>query len=108
MVVPLDADENLFYCMRRCNSIHGLVLSDKFRFCNVNINALTFSQRASYIDPNYRKETFNSVIQAWLKSSYILYFLRRYSILVITTAQLNSAKSELWFCAGSNPAHGVS
>ena len=29
-------------------------------------------------------------------------------IVVITTAQLNSTKSELSFCAGSNPARGVS
>ena len=28
--------------------------------------------------------------------------------MVITTAQLHSTKPELRFCAGSNPAHGVS
>ena len=29
-------------------------------------------------------------------------------VVVITTAQLHSTKPELRFCAGSNPAHGVS
>ena len=29
-------------------------------------------------------------------------------VVVITTAQLHSTKRELRFCAGSNPAHGVS
>ena len=29
-------------------------------------------------------------------------------VVVITTAQLHSTKSELRFCAGSNPARGVS
>ena len=29
-------------------------------------------------------------------------------IVVITTAQLHSTKHELRFCAGSNPAHGMS
>ena len=29
-------------------------------------------------------------------------------VVVITTAQLHSTKTELRFCAGSNPAHGVS
>ena len=30
------------------------------------------------------------------------------SAVIIFTAQLHSTKPELWFCAGSNPAHGVS
>ena len=29
-------------------------------------------------------------------------------VVVITTAQFHSTKSELWFCAGSDPAHDVS
>ena len=29
-------------------------------------------------------------------------------VVVITTAQLHATKSELRFCAGSNPAHSVS
>ena len=32
----------------------------------------------------------------------------RRGVVVITTAQLHSAKPELRFCAGSNPARGVS
>ena len=32
----------------------------------------------------------------------------RRGVVVITTAQLNSTKPELRFCAGSNPARGVS
>ena len=32
----------------------------------------------------------------------------RHSVVVITTAQLHSTKPELRFCAGSNPACGVS
>ena len=31
-----------------------------------------------------------------------------HGVVVITTAQLHSTKSELRFCAGSNPARGVS
>ena len=31
-----------------------------------------------------------------------------YDVVVITAAQLHSTKPELRFCAGSNPAHGVS
>ena len=34
--------------------------------------------------------------------------LRRRVVVVITTAKLHSTKSELRFCAGSNPTHGVS
>ena len=34
--------------------------------------------------------------------------LWRRGVVVITAAQLHSTKPELWFCAGSNPAHGVS
>ena len=32
----------------------------------------------------------------------------RHGVVVITTAQLHSTKPELRFCAGSNPACGVS
>ena len=32
----------------------------------------------------------------------------RHGVVVITTAQLHSTKPELKFCAGSNPARGVS
>ena len=35
-------------------------------------------------------------------------FVWRRDIVVITTAQLPSAKSDVRFCAGSNPARGVS
>ena len=38
--------------------------------------------------------------------TYTLYQYR--GVVVITTAQLNSTKSEFRFCAGSNPARGVS
>ena len=34
--------------------------------------------------------------------------LWRCGVVVITTAQLHSTKPELRFCAGSNPARGVS
>ena len=34
--------------------------------------------------------------------------LWRRGLVVITTAQIHSAKSELRFCAGLNPARGVS
>ena len=34
--------------------------------------------------------------------------LWRRGVVVITTAQLHSTKPELKFCAGSNPARGVS
>ena len=34
--------------------------------------------------------------------------LWRRGVVVITTAQLHSTKPELRFCAGSNPARGVS
>ena len=33
---------------------------------------------------------------------------RRRSVVVISAAQLHSSKLELRFCAGSDPAHGVS
>ena len=33
---------------------------------------------------------------------------RRRGVVVVTSAQLHSAKPELRFCAGSNPARGVS
>ena len=38
--------------------------------------------------------------------SSVFYFIR--GVVVIITAQLHSTKPELRFCAGSNPAHGVS
>ena len=34
--------------------------------------------------------------------------INRRGVVVITTAQLHPTKPELRFCAGSNPAHGVS
>ena len=34
--------------------------------------------------------------------------IRNSGVVVITTAQLHSTKPELRFCAGSNPARGVS
>ena len=34
--------------------------------------------------------------------------LWHHGVVVMTTAQLHSTKPELWFCAGSNPAHAVS
>ena len=39
--------------------------------------------------------------------SPFMHFIRR-GVVVITTAQLHSTKPELRFCAGSNPARGVS
>ena len=33
---------------------------------------------------------------------------KRHGVVVITTAQLHSRKPELRFCAGSNPARGMS
>ena len=48
----------------------------------------------------------------WGKEKYLLNIvwkhLWRRGVVVITTAQLHSTKPELRFCAGSNPAHGVS
>ena len=35
-------------------------------------------------------------------------YMWRCGVVVITTAQLHSTKPELRFCAGSNPARGVS
>ena len=40
--------------------------------------------------------------------AYLSVILWRRGVVVITTAQLYSTKPELTFCAGSNPAHGVS
>ena len=37
-----------------------------------------------------------------------MFFLWRRGVVVITTAQLHSTKPELRFCAGSNPACGMS
>ena len=40
---------------------------------------------------------------------YMIYaFLWRRGVVVITTAQFHSTKPEFRFCAGSNPARGVS
>ena len=33
---------------------------------------------------------------------------KRHGVVVITTVQIHSTKPELSFCAGSNPARGVS
>ena len=38
----------------------------------------------------------------------VVWWLSRRGVVVITTAQLHSTKPELRFCAGSNPACGVS
>ena len=42
-----------------------------------------------------------------LSLSFLIALWRR-GVVVITTAQLHSTKSELRFCAGSNPGRGVS
>ena len=51
-------------------------------------------------------------MQSQLWGSHLVIFkhlnIRRHGVVVITTAQLHSTKSELRFCAGSNPARGVS
>ena len=47
----------------------------------------------------------------WLEkcpSGMYLVFFWCLGVVVITTAQLHSTKPELRFCAGSNPARGVS
>ena len=41
----------------------------------------------------------------WLAGIVVMW---RRGVVVITTAQLHSTKPELRFCAGSNPARGVS
>ena len=41
-----------------------------------------------------------------MNCKYLLFDI--YGVVVITIAQLYSTKPELRFCAGSNPAHGVS
>ena len=45
---------------------------------------------------------------AYASSLYIYIYLWRRGAVVITTAQLHSTKPGLKFCAGSNPACGVS
>ena len=45
---------------------------------------------------------------AYASSLYIYIYLWRRGVVVITTAQLHSTKPGLKFCAGSNPACGVS
>ena len=45
------------------------------------------------------------------KSSFVEFIEKRLwprGVVVITIAQLHSTKPELRFCAGSNPAHGMS
>ena len=59
-------------------------------------------------------KTFSDSWEQWIISTFTL--LSRYfhvtlwhrGLVVITTAQLHSTKPELRFCAGSNPARGVS
>ena len=45
-------------------------------------------------------------VQDWSKTYYS--DLWRHGVVVITTAQLHLTEPELWFCAGLNPARGVS
>ena len=46
------------------------------------------------------------MIVSMFVSMNVSMFIR--GVVVITTAQLHSTKAELRFCAGSNPARGVS
>ena len=39
---------------------------------------------------------------------YFFKYVWHRDVIVITTAQLHSTKPEFMFCAGSNPANGVS
>ena len=47
-------------------------------------------------------------IQAYFSTAMFPQRLWRLGVVVITTTQLHSTKPELRFCAGSNPARGVS
>ena len=49
--------------------------------------------------------TYEKKQKLWLGGVVVMW---RRGVVVITTAQLHSTKPELRFCAGSNPARGVS
>ena len=44
---------------------------------------------------------------SYTKKDFDIIAVNETSVVVITTSQLHSTKSELRFCTGSNPAHGV-
>ena len=52
--------------------------------------------------------TISDHLPEFLITTRILNLNQFLILFLITTAQLHSSKSELWFCAGSNPAQGVS
>ena len=59
-----------------------------------------------FLIPN--KEIFQNILKYYVFHFLHIFFVWRRGVVVITTAQLHSTKPELRFCAGSNPAHGVS
>ena len=67
-------------------------------------NNLRFSE---LLDLDNSVTVHQKYLQALVTESYEVYFWHR-GVVVINTAQLHSTKPELRFCAGSNPARGVS
>ena len=68
-----------------------------------------FKYFANFMEKHLCWSLFCIKLQAWISAT----LLKRNSMwrrgeVVITTAQLHSTKPELRFCAGSNPARGVS
>ena len=67
-----------------------------------NLNILSLA----HVNINSIRKHFESVAED--KSSNFDLLMWRLGVAVITTAQLHSTKPELRFCAGSNPARGMS
>ena len=66
------------------------------------INGFPWKRYFANLDINDKVYLFNKTIKN------ILLNLWHRGVVVITTTQLHSTKPELRFCAGSNPAHGMS
>ena len=85
-------------------------LSDDEEFASLDIKNMYLSLRKNNVLSVIKNRTNDNkfvtigvvVVAPWCSG------LWRCGVVVITTAQLHSTKPELRFCAGSNPARGVS
>ena len=100
--------KNLIFILFRA-SLEPCGPSGKFIFIKLSKNEFLFKFHIpKFTNGLWNLKTEILVFMKTLLSSLVLPELWSCGVVVITTAQLHLTKPEIRFCAGSNPAHGMS